>query len=152
MLKTIVRLTVVPLALVGLAKVVVFALPFVSGAGAPDYVSYLPSPDGSMKVATSTWEGGGAISPYCNVRVTVVPADATPAAASAEAMTVFEGECGTFGVENGVAENSPNAVWQDARTLKVFVSIADTVPAAASIKLRRQDASGRVAVTFDVSN
>ena len=150
MLKGLFYIVIVMLAVVGFATILWFALPSTSmKENKPDYVSLTPSPNGNYKAVLSTWAGGGAISPYCYDRLTVVPTGVPANSESASDMAVFESECATFPLRDGAIENSPSIHWESDTRLKVKFSIDATARLPATVKLRKQDASGRIAVEFD---
>ena len=149
MIKVFFKIVIGVLAVIGCVAIFRFVLPSTK-KDKPDSVAVTPSPSGSYKAVLTTWAGGGGISPYCYNRLTVIPTAATTNSESATAMAVFEGECATFPLRNGAVENSPSIHWESDTKLKVRFSINGTALFPATVKLRKQDASGRVAIEFGV--
>ncbi|WP_143540344.1 hypothetical protein [Rhizobium chutanense] len=118
--------------------------------GEADGATFVTSPNGSFKAVLTTWTSGGAISPYCYDRLTVVPVGVPTDKTSASDMAVFEAECATFALRDGMIENSPSITWEGDEKLKVKFSISGSALEPATVKLRKQDASGRIAVGFEV--
>lgn len=147
------RVVTAVFAVVGLCTALFLLLGFAlnrGNAGEADGATFVTSPSGSFKAVLTTWTSGGAISPYCYNRLTVVPVGAPPEKTSASDMAVFEAECATFALRNDIIENSPSVSWEGDEKLKVKFSVSGTNQEPATVKLRKQDASGRIAVEFEV--
>lgn len=141
MIRKVLRFVVGALAFVGLLNIGLWAHARFSRE-TPDYVTDLPSPDGQYKAVLATWGGGGAISPYCYERLTVVSAKASQEEMIAGDNMVFESECTTGG--------SPSTTWQGNDTLQVGFALSESYAAPSTIKFRRKDASGRIAIKFEI--
>jgi hypothetical protein len=145
------RIVIAGLAIVGLATILFWFWRYTrSGEDKPEVVTFTASPNGSYKAALATWAGGGGISPYCYNRLTVVPAGASPDESIARDRVVFEAECDSFAAPNGKIGNSPAVRWESDQKLKVTFSILGSALHPAAVKLRKQDASGRIAIDFEV--
>lgn len=90
----------------------------------------------------ATWGGGGAISPYCYERLTVVSAEASQEEMIAGDNMVFESECTTGG--------SPSITWEGNEALQVGLAVSEGRVQPYTIKLRRKDASGRITVGLEI--
>ncbi|PDT02135.1 hypothetical protein CO666_21530 [Rhizobium chutanense] len=147
------RIVTAVLAVVGFGTVLLLLLGFALDGGSmgeADGATFVTSPNGSFKAVLTTWTSGGAISPYCYDRLTVVPVGVPTDKTSASDMAVFEAECATFALRDGMIENSPSITWEGDEKLKVKFSISGSALEPATVKLRKQDASGRIAVGFEV--
>lgn len=154
MMRRTLRVLTTVLAIVGLIAIALTLVrdsDFIERHGEPpDAVTYSPSPSGSHKAVVATWAGGGGISPYCFDRLTVVLAEAPTGEAVSRSKAVFEAECDSFGLSKGRIRRSPEIKWESDQKLKVTFSILSTALSAATIKLRKQDASGYVAIDYEV--
>ncbi|PZM10658.1 hypothetical protein, partial [Rhizobium tubonense] len=153
MIKTGFRVVTAGLAVIGFGTILFLLLGFALDGGTsafePDATTFVTSPSGTVKAVLTTWTGGGAISPYCYDRLTVVPVGTPPDKESASDTAVFEAECATFALRDGIIENSPSVLWEGDKKLRVKFSISEAVIVPASVKLRKQDASGQIAVEFE---
>ena len=149
MIRLLIRFTTYILAVIGLVAVIPHVLSAVRHETRPDALSVEVSPDGRFKVLNASWFGGGGISPYCQSRVTVVPAG-FPNDVPSEDQAVFSGECGSFAPHAGHVENSPIINWEGRNTLHTRFSVLATALSSAAFHLRKQDATGQVAIHFEV--
>lgn len=155
MIRTGFRIVTALFAILGLGTVllILFLISWgwgdVGDVGDSSSTTFAASPSGAFKAVLTTWTGGGAGSSYCNDRLTVVPVGTPPDKASASDMAVFEAECASFALRNDISENSPIVSWEGDDRLKVKFSTTETGLQLATVKLRKQDASGRVAVEFE---
>ncbi|PZU80193.1 MAG: hypothetical protein DI528_22705 [Shinella sp.] len=141
MISKTLRLVVAALAIVGFFNVVIWANQRFNREE-PEYVSALPSPDGKYKAVLATWAGGGGISPYCHERLTVVSAKASQEEMISGDNMVFESECMTGG--------SPSITWEGNEALQVGLAVSEGQIEPSTIKLRRKDTSGRIAIGFEI--
>jgi hypothetical protein len=125
-----------------LAAGLVTAIPGVK----PDrYVSAVLSPNGNFRAAKITYAGGGAISPYCDNTILIVPSSTSDDVAEREKRhEVFSAECDTFADHS----NSPKVEWISDGNLQITFSINSTALTSHKVSLRKIDASGSVHVTF----
>lgn len=144
-----VRILTSALALVGLGTVVgwVWTSP-PSSPTAPDNLTVVASPDGSFKAALASWDGGGAIAPFCYDRVFVVPAAVPNDRLVDDKNLVFAGACATFEDHS----NAPNLTWRGPNTLLIRFSTLETASFPATMRLRRLAADGKVEVEFEVGH
>jgi hypothetical protein len=113
----------------------------------PDYIEVRDSPGKSFKAALLNWSGGGGISPYCNSSVAVAPLEASQEDLSRVEFVVFEDEdCDNF-ISN---ENSPKIEWVSDSDLRIVFSIKRAEISLRSVRLRRLDASRKVAIQFEI--
>ncbi|WP_325444959.1 hypothetical protein [Hansschlegelia sp.] len=121
-----------------------------AGAPHPDFVDKpIVSPDGAFKAVRLNYNGGGAIAPYCYDRLAVLKGDAPISDAGADAAMVFGSDCASFWLDKGPAiERSPKIEWTAANELRVTFSINRTANKAGSFRLRKQDATGSIRISF----
>lgn len=109
------------------------------------YIGLVPSPSGHMKAAHITRSGGGGISPYCSESIAVVPTTAAEAEILREELEVYSSDdCDSFADHR----LSPIIEWLSETRLRITFSTRRTAATMKSIKLKKQDASGRVAIEF----
>jgi hypothetical protein len=89
---------------------------------------------------------------FCYVRVFVVPKATVADQAMDDENVVFEGDCGSFALKNGVINSSPKLSWREARVLVVRFSTNATAAGPEKFRLRRLVAHGQVAVEFEVGH
>lgn len=147
MIRKLFRIATVIFAIVGLGTTLWFLRPLLM-KDEPDSVTSIPSPDGTYKAILSEWAGGGAISPYCYKRLTVVPVLMPVAKQSSSKMAVFAADCTGDVLSSG--ENFPSVHWESNTRLKVKFSIADTTVSPTDFTLRKQDETGDVAIEFEM--
>lgn len=150
MVRGALKAVIAAFAIIGLVTTGLWALRLSSGTPKPEYITSTLSPSGKYKATLATWAGGGGLSPYCYDQLSVSEASLPQEMAIADNLTVFAGECSTFRPQNGVSENSPILRWDEDSRLRVTLSIDRTALFPATVKLRKQDASGAVAVEFEV--
>jgi hypothetical protein len=141
------RTTVFALSLVGAYTVIGFAIHKTSSSTvpAPDGLQSFLSPDGSYRAELLTWAGGGGLSPYCSQALLVVPASAdVKQAGLISPYEVYSGQCDSFADHSF----SPKIVWGPGNVLHVSFSINSTFASAASVKLKKTDATGAVKIEF----
>lgn len=137
------------LAIVGLGTIAGWVWPLLQAAPpAPDNLTVVASPDGSFKAALASWDGGGAIAPFCYDRVFVVPAAVPNDRIADDKNLVFAGECATFKDRS----NAPNVTWHGPRALLVRFSTMRTANAPATLRLRRLAADGQVEIEFEADH
>jgi len=127
--------------------VVVFGLGRFLPLGDDHHVNLKSSPSGLMKAALISRFGGGAISPYCTEAIAVAPSTATETMIMTEKFEIFSSnECDTF------SDYSPSPVveWVSDTKLKVSFSINRTAAFMRTVRLKKQDASGRVSIEFTI--
>jgi hypothetical protein len=153
MVRLAVRIFTIVFALVGLGTVAGWVWPSLRGAPpAPNDIAVVVSPDGEFKAVLASWNGGGAIAPFCYDRVFVVPKATAADQAVDDENVVFEGVCGSFALKDGVINSSPQLSWRDARVLVVRFSTNATAASPEKFRLRRLVAQGQVAVEFEVGH
>lgn len=125
------------------------AIAFVAGRVLPlsdhHYINFYPSPSGSVKAALIIRDGGGAISPHCSETIIISPATASDEEILMEELEVYSSsDCSTF------SDHTPSPVieWLSDTKLKIAFSLNGTAASMKSVKLRKQDASGHVAIEF----
>ncbi|KAA0121621.1 hypothetical protein CIW48_22770 [Methylobacterium sp. P1-11] len=97
MVRLAARILTIALALVGLGTVAGWVWSSLRGAKpAPNNITVVASPDGSFKAALASWNGGGAIAPFCYDRVFVVPTAVPNDRRADDKNLVFAGECASF--------------------------------------------------------
>lgn len=149
MVRLAIRILTSALALVGLGTVVGWVWPSLpSASSAPDKLTVIASPDGSFKAALASWDGGGAIAPFCYDRVFVVPAAVPNDRLADDKNLVFAGACATFEDHS----NAPTLTWRGPSELLLKFSTLETASAPATLRLRRLAADGQVEVEFDVGH
>lgn len=153
MVRLVVRVITIALALVGLGTVAGRVWPLLRGARpAPNNVAVVASPDQEFKAVLASWNGGGAIAPFCYDRVFVVPKETVADQAMDDENVVFEGDCGSFALKDGVINSSPELSWREARVLVVRFSTNGTALMLKKFRLRRLVAHGQVVVEFEVGH
>jgi hypothetical protein len=115
---------------------------------APDGIRFSPSPDAKFKAALLTFAGGGALSPYCYEKVSIVPAAATDHDAAEDRFEVYSGPCDSFSSTNNIIEQSPKLEWLSDTELRITISINSTAMGLRAVRLKKQDASRKVRVAF----
>lgn len=149
MVRLAVRILTSALAIVGLGTVVGWFWPSSRGAlTAPDNLTVVASPDGSLKAALASWNDGGAIAPFCYDRVFVVSAAVPNDRLADDKTLVFVGKCATFKDYS----NAPNLTWRGPNALLVKFSTLGTASAPATLHLRRLAADGQVEVRFEAGH
>jgi hypothetical protein len=125
------RIVVGVLATIGGLTIFIVGYLFLIGATLPDlgkpdrFVSAYPAPDGKYKAVKLTVAGGGAISPFCNDAIFVVPITvADEAAERDESSKIYAAACDTF--ENH--EPAPKIEWISKRILQITFSVNSTAP------------------------
>ena len=153
MMRFALRILTLAFALVGLGTAIGWVWPVVRGAPpAPNAIRSASSPDGAFKAVLASWDGGGALAPYCYDRVFVVPQATAAEQAVDEENVVFDGACASFAPKDGRALNSPELSWREGRVLVVRFSTNATAAAPATFHLRRLVAHGQVGVEFEVGH
>lgn len=144
-----VRILTVALALIGLITIAGWVWPSLRGAPpAPNDLTLVASPDRSFKAALASWDGGGAVAPFCYDRVFVVPAAVPDNGLADDKNLVFAAECASFGDHS----RAPSLSWRTPRILLVKFSISGTATAPATLRLRRLAADGKVEVEFEIGH
>jgi hypothetical protein len=152
LVRIIAKIVVIALAFVGAVSLVPYTAP--KGAAKAPFggdvsVHFIPSPDASMKAALVYYTGGGAISPYCSIVVSVLPDTGSETDAQDKKFTVFTGECAGFAVRNGAVLNSPIIEWVSNTTLRITSSINATMLTPVTVTMKKRDASGRVTLQYE---
>jgi len=150
------KIVVIALALVGAVSLVPYLVLYLAPKGATKAafggdvsVHFIPSPNASMKAALVYYTGGGAISPYCSIVVSILPDTGSETEAQDKKFIVFTGGCEGFTVRNGVMLNSPIVEWRSNTELKITSSINSTMLMPATVTMKKRDASGRVTVQYE---
>jgi hypothetical protein len=115
---------------------------------APDHIKFLASPGAKFKAAVLTFAGGGALSPYCYEKVSIIPAAATGHDAAESRFEIYSRPCDSFAPRNSIIEQSPKLDWLSDDELRITISINRTAISPAAVRLKKQDASGNVRVEF----
>jgi hypothetical protein len=118
------------------------------GPRTPEYVRYFPSPDGKWTAALVSDAGGGGISPYCHNVVSLIPASASDRDAADSRFEVFSGECQSFALRGNAVPPSPQIEWLSENSRKITLSINATAIRPATVRMKKQDASGQVRIEF----
>jgi hypothetical protein len=148
LLRLLLRTAVIALSLIGAFNVLVFVLHKTSSSSTlpPDEHRSFPSPDGSYRAELLTWAGGGGLSPYCNEAVLVVPISVDVKQTDLiSRYEVYSGQCGSFADHSF----SPKIAWESGNILHISFSINSTVVSAASVRLKKTDATGAVKIDFN---
>ena len=153
MVRLAVRVFTIVLALVALGTVAGWVWPSLRGApSAPNDITVVASPDQEFKAVLASWNGGGAIAPFCYDRVFVVPKATVADQVVDDENVVFEAACGSFALNDGVINSSPKLSWREARVLVVRFSTNAAAASPEKFRLRRLVAHGQVAVEFEVGH
>jgi hypothetical protein len=113
----------------------------------PSVVRPFPSPDGTYVAMLLNYNGGGAISSYCNDRIAIIPKSFSrefPHDIPDESYDVFRAECGTFADHSF----SPKLDWISNSHLQITYSIHYTALSPAKVQLKKIDKSGQVSLRF----
>jgi hypothetical protein len=140
---------IIMLAVIGGITVIVWLLPRNHPAPpAPDHIRFFASPGEKFKATVLTFAGGGALSPYCYEKVSIVPAAATDRDTAESRFEIYSGPCDGFAPRNDVIEQSPKLNWLSDTELRITISINQTAITPVEVRLKKQDASGKVRVEF----
>jgi hypothetical protein len=130
---------------IGLYLIAAGLVTAIPGGKSDRYVSVVLSPNRKFKAAQITYAGGGAISPYCENTVLVVPASIPDDVAEREKRyEVFSAECDTFADHS----RSPKVEWISDSSLKITFSINSTALTGHKVSLKKIDTSGSVGLNF----
>jgi hypothetical protein len=120
------RIVVGVLATIGGLTIFIVGYIFLIGVTLPDlgkpdrFISAYPAPDGKYKAVKLTVAGGGAISPFCNDAIFVVPITVVDEAAeSDERSKVYAGACNTFANH----EPAPKVEWLSKEVLQITFAL-----------------------------
>jgi hypothetical protein len=142
---------VVLLAIIGGIAVIIWFMPKNHPATPPpEHIRFFPSPDAKFKAAVLMFAGGGALSPYCYEKVSIVPAAAPDRDAAESRFEVYSGPCDSFSSRDNIIEQSPMFEWLSNTELRMTISINSTAMAPRALWLRKQDASGKIRIEFVV--
>ncbi len=130
---TLFKLFVWMFAAIGALAVASFIIPHFIGGG---FVSSLPSPGGKFKALKFVNAGGGGLSPFCLDEIEIAPADA--ANTSKPGNLVFSVDC----------QSLNELAWTSPRELKVSFFLDSSYPV--QVRMRKQDASGQVEISYEV--
>jgi len=114
----------------------------------PDYIKFVGSPDGKLKAAVLTFAGGGALSPFCHEKVSIIPASATDHDVTDSRFEVYSGPCDGFAPKNNIVDQSPKLEWLSDTALRITISINATAAQPRKVELKKQDASGKAKIEF----